>query len=392
MKKLFILGRNPDISLAEVESLYSADSISSIETHSALVEEPGTVNIDIMGGTVKIADLIGAVGINELDKVVKLLTAEDLWPESKLSGKHNLGVSLYGNVPLEPAKVTTELKKRFKKAVDGSIRTVPNKQADLSSGSVINNGLVKVKGCELILARHGDDILIAKTTAVQNLKRYQMRDRFDDLSDGKVGLLPSRLAQILLNLGLSDSSSDQKTVVLDPFCGNGIVLQEAIIRGNDCIGSDIASRMVDITSKRIELISRKFQPKGKVLNLTSLDATNANWDTFSAVVSELDLGDALTNYANEDRIVRLRQKADDLTLKFLINLRNQLSEGQYICLALPAWRRHKTDSNPIGLTVVDQLSDLGYNRVNFQSVSDQRLVYMRPDQYTAREIILIKSI
>lgn len=71
-----------------------------------------------------------------------------------------------------------------------------------------------------------------------------MRDYGRPARDARVGMLPPKLAQIMLNLSVKDEKSG---TVLDPFCGTGVLLQEAALAGFDFIGSDIEPRMVEMT-------------------------------------------------------------------------------------------------------------------------------------------------
>ena len=57
------------------------------------------------------------------------------------------------------------------------------------------------------------------------------------------------------------------------------------------------------------------------------------------------------------------------------------------CIALPAW---VSETNDIyHLPLLDQIEVLGYNRVSFSWASGKDMVYYRPDQVVARELLVI---
>jgi len=65
----------------------------------------------------------------------------------------------------------------------------------------------------------------------------------------------------------------------------------------------------------------------------------------------------------------------------------QIASGTRICLAVPAWR---TENNQfVHLSVLDQLAELGYNRIALEKVSSKDLLYFRPDQIVARELVIL---
>ena len=73
--------------------------------------------------------------------------------------------------------------------------------------------------------------------------------------------------------------------------------------------------------------------------------------------------------------------------KFLKNLQPQLKEERRVCLAVPAWRGK--DGKLINLPLIDQISELGYNRTRFEHVRDEQLLYYREDQIVARQLLVL---
>jgi len=71
----------------------------------------------------------------------------------------------------------------------------------------------------------------------------------------------------------------------------------------------------------------------------------------------------------------------------LQNLHGQLKPGTRLCLAVPAWQTRPDQFKYLPL--IDQIDDLGYNRVSFEHIRDEDLLYYRSDQIVARQLLVI---
>ena len=81
---------------------------------------------------------------------------------------------------------------------------MPNNENHLNSAQVLNNKLTSELGCELLLVSDGVNTIIARTTAVQDIDAYTLRDRGRPKRDARVGMLPPKLAQTIINLSTTD--------------------------------------------------------------------------------------------------------------------------------------------------------------------------------------------
>ena len=75
-----------------------------------------------------------------------------------------------------------------------------------------------------------------------------------------------------------------------------------------------------------------------------------------------------------------------LFVKFLINLHPQINTGTKLCLAIPAWRY---DNSFLRLPILDQLEKIGYNPMSFKNLNPSDLIYFRPNQIVARQMLLL---
>ena len=72
--------------------------------------------------------------------------------------------------------------------------------------------------------------------------------------------------------------------------------------------------------------------------------------------------------------------------RFLQNVARQTQSGFRMCIAIPAW---KTPAGFKHLKVLDNLEDMGYNRIEFVHVRVEDLIYHREGQVVARELVVL---
>ncbi|MGH7156764.1 MAG: TRM11 family SAM-dependent methyltransferase, partial [Candidatus Saccharimonadales bacterium] len=265
---------------------------------------------------------------------------------------------------------------------------------------VLHNKLTHKGAWELILIPGGHQTVLAQTLFVQDIEAYAARDQARPARDARVGMLPPKLAQIIVNLaaGRPQSRMDKhwdsadglgRFMALDPFCGTGVILQEALLMGYSVYGTDIEPRMVEYSKKNLQwLVAQKPQLEGKV-TLEVADATTYKWPGFSTVASEVYLGRALAKLPDEAALKQIISDVNTIIKKFLKNLAPQLKSDRNICLAVPAWRR--TNGQLIKLPVIDQLTDMGYTYSDFKHVRREDLVYFREDQVVARQLLRLSK-
>jgi len=176
--------------------------------------------------------------------------------------------------------------------------------------------------------------------------------------------------------------------VLDPFCGTGVVLQEAALMGYDTAGTDLEPRMIEYTQTNMTWLSDMYQDEFKLQLLDSGDATVYQWkEPIDFVASEVYLGRPFTSTPTPEILAQTMSDCNLILKKFLRNIETQLASGTRLCLAVPAWKQGKGQFKHLPL--IDQISDLGYNRMSFEHIRDEDLIYCRDDQIVARQLIVI---
>ena len=398
LKSICILGRQPALGLAELESLYGARHIKPIHGAALLDIEAADINFKRVGGTLKVAKILAVLPFTDWSKLFAYLK-ENIPKQLKYlpEGQFRLGVSCYGiRVPLRTLSANLLEIKKIIRQTGRPVRIIPNKTAELNAAQVLHNKLTHRGGWELLLIRNEGQAILAQTLFVQDIEAYGARDQARPKRDARVGMLPPKLAQILINLSSPDDRR-QKTEdgrprsvrILDPFCGTGVILQEALLMGYSVMGTDIDQRMVDYTTENIQWLIKKYpQIEGHVV-IEKADAINHKWPRFSVVASEVFLGRPLSSLPGDDELKKIINDANTIIKKFLINIASQLQPGQRMVLAVPAWRVKKGFKH---LPLVDHLTDMGYTRLDLVHVKRDELIYFRENQIVARELLILKRL
>ena len=370
MKYLAVLGRQPEISIAELE-------MSDFCT-----------DINRLGGTQKLAIKLEEQPLDFLRKL------ED--------GKITLGVSDYSSRASKKSACLEALKlKKILVRHGRSVRVVENKDAVLSTATSLHNGLSGKNSRKVELIKTDDGWY--RVIGVQDIDAYARRDQARPARDAKVGMLPPKLAQILINLC---GPLPQGSTILDPFCGTGVVLQEALLMGYHAYGTDLSERMVEYTSRNLKwLLSERATLAPVVTGLAAPaprwsqcsesnpfqvsvgDATSFKWEQpIDAVACEGYLGKPMSQVPVEIKLKTEKQECGSIILGFLKNLSTQIKSGTPVVIAAPAWLR--TDGTYSRLEIVDEIAKMGYNVNN---KTREGLLYYREGQIVARDIIILRK-
>ena len=385
-KTLCILGRLPALGLAELESLYGADAVQSADNAALLSVAAEDVDFKRLGGTIKTARVLTTLPTADWPAAFDYLKRTIPEHLQHVEGKLTLGVSVYG-LAVSPDQLNKNLLglKKIIKKTGKPVRIVPNKASALNSAQVLHNRLTHRGGWELILFKHSDETIVAQTLFIQDIEAYAARDQARPKRDARVGMLPPKLAQITINLAVGQVDGDKPVRLLDPFCGTGVILQEAMLMGYHVLGTDIEPRMAEYTQENLKWLVQKYPQLEMQTAVEVGDATSYHWPRFSVVASETYLGRPLGSLPAPDRLQEIIQDANTIIKKFLRNLASQLKTGQAVCLAVPAWR--SSSGRLIELPLIDQLTDMGYAYLDLKHVSRDQLIYYREGQVVARRIL-----
>lgn len=387
-----LLGRQPALSIAELERTYSRVSWFSADT--ALVDTD-SIDIQKLGGTQKAGKVAFEVSISDWRRVSDAIVAHYSKKWGTYEGKITLGLSVYGmdvNIR-ELQKVGLILKGKLK-GKGASIRLIPNQEIALSSATSHHNklGLADNK-VELLIIKGGKSIIVAESTGAQNITALAARDQGRPKRDAFVGMLPPKLAQIMINLAGDITQSPESDLpaprILDPFCGTGVLLQEALLMRYAVYGTDIAEKMIRFSRDNLNWIQDTYKFVGSWY-LHEGDAVDTKWQQpVDAVVSEAYLGQPFSAPPSSAKLTEVRGNCNHIISGFLRNLSAQLTAGTPVVLAVPAWK--DKEGRFTHLPLIDNLEDFGFEQVQFETIPTEQLLYYRPDQVVAREILVLKK-
>lgn len=379
---LTILGRQPAIGLAELESLYGADAIRPVGDYAALVDAP--INFKRLGGSIKAGTVLTTLPGTDAQKALLWLQKNIADHVAPVEGKLKLGLSLYGlAVPVAKLNANALSLKKVLKQNGQSVRIVPNTELALSSAQTYHNNLTDERGCELMILRDGTSTIIARATNVQGIDAYRKRDQERPHRDTFVGMLPPKLGQTIVNLAASTKADG---VLLDPFCGTGVVLQEASLMGYEVYGTDLNEKMVRYSRDNLNWLFERYPIKTSVYYETA-DATDHTWrKPVDVVACEGYLGHPFASEPTKEALMETIQTCNVIMRKFLKNIGTQLAPGTRICIAAPAWF---VRGQIHYLPVFDDLKPLGYERLAFAHASERDLIYRREDQVVGRELVVL---
>jgi tRNA G10 N-methylase Trm11 len=378
-----ILGRQPELGLVELESLLGADKVRPFGRSAALLA--AAPDLSRLGGVVKLGRIISDV---YLDDVSCMIHEIEVWEavESLVrerSGKVPFGISVYGGKYSagEVARASYEYKRQLGEKAESSLRAVvpSGRSTELNAAQLKSNKILE-RGFELMVVCSGKDAFAAFTTAVQDVDWYSKRDYDRPKRSAKVGMLPPKLAQVMVN-------TTSTSMVVDPFCGMGAVLQEALLDGREAAGSDSSADMVHASRSNLVWLAGQIAAPLPDWRVEQADAREVTLPKGCSVVTEGYLGTPLAHSPVPAQLKSLRAGLKPLYRRALAHWARKLPAGAEVTITVPAWR---VQGKWQYLGLVDELPALGYTSKSFQHVRTP-LLYARPDQVVGRQLLMLRK-
>jgi hypothetical protein len=138
----------------------------------------------------------------------------------------------------------------------------------------------------------------------------------------------------------------------------------------------------------LKWLESRFDTRGVTTKLEVGDATTHAWNPKPDLVAcETYLGRPFTSVPTPEVLHQTISECNLIIKKFLKNIASQLQSGTRMCIAVPAWQVRKGQFKHLPL--LDSLEEIGYNRISFEHAQSGDLLYYRPDQIVARELLVI---
>ncbi len=411
MPHFFVFGSFPEISLAELcqaIGLFDGASIESASWAGAMVEhltdEQTLVLFHRLGGTTRVGRLVDTVARKELEPTLTKLVS------ALVSERIHFGISMLGGgLPTNQVQGIGITIKHALKEQGRPSRFVVSRDPMLSSVVVQKNHLL-TKGAEFILrSATPQSFDIIQTLAVQEFEEWGSRDFGRPARNARRGMLPPKLARMMINLTrLQATNSKLPPVLLDPFCGSGTVLMEALELGYEVIGSDISKGAVDDTQKNLEWHQKNSQgpfPSTRVFTSdVRLLSQKVALHSIDVIVTEPDLGLPQSKMiaAPEDIKVE-RQRLNPLYLQTIEVFAKLLKPGGRAIVSWPCWPMATKKGIVYAISDLDKIRTQGFEIIPPIPVALSKavtakqfhyrhsLLYGRPEQFVWREIMVLEK-
>lgn len=367
MKKfIFILGNNQQLSVAEIKALLPKIVILNQSAGCLVV---GSSDFDCqqilsrLGGTIKIGRWLG--------EDFSMESAIDYLIAQKSGGRLNFGFSYYGLKP--DRKVGLEIKKILK--VKGR-----NSRVVVSRDDQLSSVVVRKNKCHDFIVGPG---FWGVTCAVQDFEDYSRRDYGRPASDSLSGMLPPKLAKMMLNL----SGAKLHDNILDPFCGSGTVLTEALAMGFDRLtGCDNSVKAVEDAQENVDWLINSLSRNIRV-DIFNYDvrhiAEKIQSESIDAIVTEPYLGPPLRGREKSSQIEKIVADLESLYHRAFVQFNKILAGDGALVIVIPQWH------------IDDQIFDMNINQIlkstDLELVEPDSLIYQRPKQKVWRRIMVFKK-
>ncbi|MFZ5955338.1 MAG: hypothetical protein ACOYT4_02835 [Nanoarchaeota archaeon] len=362
MEYFFVLGRNPLLSRAELFSYLESYKMQFKEIlfeRNFLVLELNEFKFDIQefGGLIKLGRILFK---GTIEGFQKFIDKEDLVNSDKFS------YSVLGNVnddffikkfKSERRKAIIRRGSKYIKFQDEEFFSIPNAEVDFFS------------------YEHKDKIFFGIVNYTYSYSEVKKRDMQKPVRRESLAISP-RLAKILINL----SQARKGNLLLDPFCGIGAILQEALIRGINVYGVDKDRDAIEGAEKNLKWLKSNFDIKAnyKLLNKNSSMIRNIPcW----AIATEPTLGEALKKRPDNAKAKFLIESFEGQIIPVLKNLARIKKPGARIAMTLPFIREFS-----VNLKNVEKQTGL---RIYKQNELMLPIKEFREDQFISREIIIL---
>jgi len=404
----FILGRKHLLSIAELCSVLGPTAkIIDIVPEALIAELPQPLtdpqsSLDRLGGTISIAEIFSQSKKEKsaiVPAVGEFLTTKFQGRPNKL----NYGVSLSSFTEKHEdilKKSLILLKKKLKKAELKS-RFINKNFKNVESAAIQGEKLLK-DGAHITIIQGNHHYFYGETKALQDFEKYSKRDYERPGRDPHLGMLPPKVAQIMINLsGMTDIEKEISAdkILYDPFTGVGTILTEGLLLGYHVMGSDISDPALQKAGKNINWTLMKYNLVRPQPRLFTKDATQLTKKDFQDnpdfIVTESYLGPPVSQFPVPENIQKTFNNIRETLFRFFKAIKPLIKKDTPIVISLLAYKRK--DRYLFLENLVEEITKLGFHaepliphdiskKYGLKVYQRLGLIYDRPDQIVCREI------
>lgn len=241
----FFLGSHPDVSLAELRIVLDKKEASRL-LGIALFDVELPVVSDLyykLGGTPRYGIVVAEF---EKSSDFENSVISELKKQLKDVERKEYILSLYG-VKMEKRHMHHDLKRELPGVkYDGKFEEILHPPA--ASAHVLLRG-----GHEFSLVSSGNTLFLIKTVQVQDAKFWSIIDAERPSRDMKIGMLPAKLARMMINL----TGADSRGKLWDPFVGQGTMTMQAAVLNIPVNGTDKSKESIEKAKENMMWLVKK---------------------------------------------------------------------------------------------------------------------------------------
>jgi tRNA G10 N-methylase Trm11 len=328
MKTFFILGRNPELSRVEVLEFLKARG----RTHREVLFEENLLIVETdEGEKFDIQEFGGVMWLGEItfegeDGLEEYLESGEIVPADKFS------YAVFGNGDEEIVKDV--FKERKKKAMIKH----GGKQIEFQGGEKVD-----LPKADFGIFFHESDDAVYFGLATQEYDNFQVKKRDMEKPVRRESLAISpRLAKILVNL----SGATPRSLVLDPFCGIGGILQEALIKGINAHGIDKDKDATIGAEENLKWILSEYKTNARY-TVEFKDSVKAPDLQFAGIATETPLGKVFRKKPTDNEAKKVIQDFEALIIPILKRLKSVKKPAANIAITFPAIRKFHVDAEKV---------------------------------------------
>lgn len=359
MKTFFILGRNPELSRVEILEFLKArgrthkeilfhEDILIIETN-----EGERFDIQEFGGTMHLGQITFEGTQEQLKKYLEL---EEIIPADKFS------YAIHGDLD------TQILKDKFKSERKKAAQKHGRGLLEYQDGHKGQN-----PKADFHIFFHEDKGIIYQGLATQTYDPTEVkkRDMQKPIRREALAISP-RLSKILINL----SGAKPHDRLLDPFCGIGSILQEALIKKINIHGIDKDKQAALDAEQNIKWLIREYKVQAKY-QIDNNDSRRAPDLQFAAIATETPLGKLLTKKPSDNQAQQIIQNFEAYMVPILKRLKKVKKPSAKIAITFPVIRNFHVNAQ--------KMAERSGLRIYIHPILESR-----KDQFISRDILVLK--
>jgi tRNA G10 N-methylase Trm11 len=290
------------------------------------------------------------------------------------------------------------LKDHYKEQDLGSRFVLPMPDSEhsvLSGAQVVKNKLLS-GGIEIVLFFTLEEgVLVGVTRWIQGYEAFSQRDYGRPKRDAKSGMLPPKLAKMLINLAVTPNSKS----LLDPFCGSGSVLSEAALMGLHATGFDLSDKAVKDSNANWRWFQENVPNCTGTFRVAVGDArmlhTLCEPLYFDCCVTEPYMGPPQSKPVPRGKFTALMKELKDLYIRALGEIRTVVKPGSRVVFIVPRFKVQDMPE-PQSISIAGAIQLQGYTVLDplqgfAPSGKKTSLVYSRSKQIVQREIYVLQA-